>query len=566
MPNNEETQPERHDGPPTHFRRPTHRRQFAPPSTAIAVAAGLLALGIGAYWLNLPHVLTGVLGWNEGYDEGVYVGSATRFVNGVLPYRDFVFVQPPGIVLLLAPVALVGRLAGTTDVSLAIARCLTTLTIATNVVLAGLVVRPAGRLAVGITSFLFATWLGLVWIDPRVELEPYLVFFDLLGALLLFRKGDLATDRRVLLAGVCFGFAAVVKVWGVLPILAVIIICLARSRRKTTFVAAGVLLGGLPCVPFLLAAPHAFLHEVIADQLTRNLAAGTAPTTFTGRLLITSGVRALQATGVLHDPTPIAVVVSAVFLAAVIAVFATHRRRLLLLEWYCLVAAAIVYAGMFVSEVLNLGYAYFPVSFLVLLVGPVLSRLLSGVGAFMRAQKLALAGHSRIVARLVAAAAALAVLSFLVENEVSYGNTYLAEASNPAPALDSVIPPGSCVVSDYYVDLLAANRFTPSGQGCPAVVDPFGMYLAEDHGLPPHPSPPYPVEFQIQWFDNLASAQYVELKGPFSDSIPWTSTSMSWFAQNYRLVGKFITLYSGRTLFDSYKAEYVYKSVTSTTP
>ena len=43
------------------------------------------------------------------YDDGVYLGAAIRFVSGVLPYRDFVFVQPPGIVVLMSPVALLGR-------------------------------------------------------------------------------------------------------------------------------------------------------------------------------------------------------------------------------------------------------------------------------------------------------------------------------------------------------------------------------------------------------------------------------------------------------------------------
>ena len=76
--------------------------------TAIVVLAGIVSLALGCYYLSLPHVLSGVLGWNEGYDEGVYLGAATRLVNGALPYRDFVLVHPPGIVLLMFPVALVG--------------------------------------------------------------------------------------------------------------------------------------------------------------------------------------------------------------------------------------------------------------------------------------------------------------------------------------------------------------------------------------------------------------------------------------------------------------------------
>ncbi len=59
------------------------------------------ALAILSYQLGLPNVLFGLHGYNgDGYDDGVYLGAAIRFVNGVLPYRDFALLHPPGIVLL----------------------------------------------------------------------------------------------------------------------------------------------------------------------------------------------------------------------------------------------------------------------------------------------------------------------------------------------------------------------------------------------------------------------------------------------------------------------------------
>ena len=47
------------------------------------------------------------------YDDGVLFGSSLRLVHGVLPYRDFIFAQPPGITLLLVPAALLAKVAGT---------------------------------------------------------------------------------------------------------------------------------------------------------------------------------------------------------------------------------------------------------------------------------------------------------------------------------------------------------------------------------------------------------------------------------------------------------------------
>ena len=49
------------------------------------------------------------------------LGTAIRLVHGVLPYRDYAFVHPPGIALLMTPAALVGRFVGTHD-AMAVAR------------------------------------------------------------------------------------------------------------------------------------------------------------------------------------------------------------------------------------------------------------------------------------------------------------------------------------------------------------------------------------------------------------------------------------------------------------
>lgn len=85
------------------------RRAFpATPAGGVIMAAALLALGLRTYRLARPGELFGVA-W---YDDGVYFGSAVRLVHGVLPYRDFVFVQPPGITLLMVPVALLSKVTG----------------------------------------------------------------------------------------------------------------------------------------------------------------------------------------------------------------------------------------------------------------------------------------------------------------------------------------------------------------------------------------------------------------------------------------------------------------------
>ena len=75
---------------------------------AIVIGVGLLSLGLSLWQLTQP-------GYIDFYDSGVYFAAAFHLIAGALPYRDFTFVQPPGIVLLLSPVALVGRIFGTHD-------------------------------------------------------------------------------------------------------------------------------------------------------------------------------------------------------------------------------------------------------------------------------------------------------------------------------------------------------------------------------------------------------------------------------------------------------------------
>src|SRR6516162_11115450 len=97
------------------------RSALRAPVNSVIAAATLLALGLRVYVLLRPGLLL-----VTQYDDGPYFGSAVRLVHGVLPYRDFAFVQPPGITLLMGPVGLVSYLTGTAW-GLVIARFLTVL-------------------------------------------------------------------------------------------------------------------------------------------------------------------------------------------------------------------------------------------------------------------------------------------------------------------------------------------------------------------------------------------------------------------------------------------------------
>ena len=202
-------------------RRPGWHLLPRTPAGQVIAAAAVLALVLRIYQLARPGVLLGVA-W---YDDGVYFGSALRLAHGVLPYRDFIFAQPPGITLLLTPVALLAKVTGTAW-GMAIARILTLLASTAGVVLGGLLVRHRGLAAVVVTCGLLAVYPASVTDTRTIFLEPWVAMFCLAGALALFDGDRLAGGRRLLWGGVLFGFAGAVESFAIIPVLVVLALAL----------------------------------------------------------------------------------------------------------------------------------------------------------------------------------------------------------------------------------------------------------------------------------------------------------------------------------------------------
>src|SRR6266702_8342575 len=75
---------------------------------AAIIGTGTIGLALRLWILILPGLMS-----ITQFDDGPYFGSAVRLVHGVLPYRDYAFVQPPGITELMSPAALESYLGGT---------------------------------------------------------------------------------------------------------------------------------------------------------------------------------------------------------------------------------------------------------------------------------------------------------------------------------------------------------------------------------------------------------------------------------------------------------------------
>src|ERR1700727_162949 len=224
------TVPERPGAPPAWPLRPG----------VIITLAALLGVGLRIFQLTRPGYLTGF----TEYDDGVYIGNALRLVNGVIPYRDFAMVQPPGSMLLMVPAALGGKVFGSAW-ALAASRVLTIGADTANVVLAGLLVRHRGPLAAGVASGVYAVYPAALDASQSLVLEPWLNLFCLLGAVLLFdgdqiRGAGGRVGSAVFWAGACFGFGAAIKIWAAVPALVAWALCLLARRAQLRFPAGFV--------------------------------------------------------------------------------------------------------------------------------------------------------------------------------------------------------------------------------------------------------------------------------------------------------------------------------------
>ena len=221
--------------------------------------------------------LSGVL----GYDDGVYYAGAVALVHGRLPYRDFLLLHPPGVLLALAPVAAVGRWAGEV-VGWEVSRLVWMLMGCCTSLLVVKILRPLGSGPAIAAGLAYAMFPGAVLVERTTLLEG-LANFCLAGALALL-AGPFESAPRRLGGGRSGrggpwrprpGTARVrgrVKISYLVPLTVVCgfaFVALGWRCGAAIVAGAGVVIGAVS-LPFILAAPSAMWRMVVLDQIGRN--------------------------------------------------------------------------------------------------------------------------------------------------------------------------------------------------------------------------------------------------------------------------------------------------------
>jgi hypothetical protein len=496
----------------------------------VIIITTLVALAVRFYYqYTRPGFLFGV----TEYDDGPYFGSAVRLVHGSMPYRQFVLVQPPGITLLMSPAAVLSYVTGT-GWGLAIGRILTMLAGTAGVTLAGLLVRHRGVMAVLVTCGIMAIYSDAVAAAHTVLVEPWLVLFCLAGAVAVFDRDRItASTKRLAWGGALFGFAGAVEGWAIVPVLVIAALCLPQLKRAAIY-AGGVAAGFLiPVLPFAIAGPRQLYHSLITAQV--GYRAHAVRVGFLLRLRNMIGFPYSLSWSSTTLLLAVLALVIFVIVAQAAAVVATHRPPPTL-DWFATVSAVLIVAMFLWPPQFHYHFAQFLAPFLAMAIALPVARLLYGsqpgdgvavswphTSGPQAARRLGIAITS--VTAVALAVVTLAQLRF---------ETAVPRLIGPIPAaVDRLIPPGACVLTDQVTVTLAANRFESTDPRCPQMVDSLGTTLALSHGLKPSTGAAKVPAVNAAWNQAFADAQYVIITSTSGRRIPWDPQLRGYLASHF---------------------------------
>lgn len=235
------------------------RNPLAPVLVIVAVVVRIHASG----------GLKGLIGYVLGNDPGIYFGAASGLVHGLMPYRDYTLVHPPGVAVFLAPFAWLAEVVGDPR-AFAIARFSFIVLGAINTLLVYLVAAKVGRAAAIVAAAFYCVLPGPIWVERTTYLEAPMLTATLLGLLLYARKQP---PRKVwlILAGIAFGIAISFKLWAAIPFLVIAIAYAMRHSIKNALWFAGstVVAAGVIMLPFFAAAPSQMIDRILFDQAGR---------------------------------------------------------------------------------------------------------------------------------------------------------------------------------------------------------------------------------------------------------------------------------------------------------
>ena len=453
---------------------------------ALIVLAGVVVRA------GLPTVHHAWAGISE-FDDGVHFGAAQLLFAGRLPYRDFAFLQPPGIILLLQPLAALARLIGD-DPALVVGRAGFVAIGALNILLTWKLLRPRGRVAAGVAAAFYAAWWGTVVTERTILLEP-LLNLGLLATLLLVRR---SSPRAALLAGLVLGLTCTIKLWpwAFVPVLVIWIARTQSVRSGGRFLLGVIASFGSVIAPFWILAGGALPHQVLSAQLGRH----DRPVSLIARLRLFDGLDGL---GSVQRIIPGTILVLATVLFFVLAVRSARRDREITL-WL-----ALLVVGALALQLAPSFYYHYP-AFLAVPLAAVLGSL--GAAGWRRVK-----GRGRPLGVVTAA-----LLAGLLAVSAARGGWDPQPVRHDIPA----VAQARCVFADLPILLITANHFSDQA-GCGFTLDSSAQVMADGRSAAGR-------TFRTEFMH--ADAALLLWGGP-QHQWGWTAQTVRSFRQQFRFAG-----------------------------
>ncbi len=511
------------------FTRRSGTTRLAANPLLVAAVISLMGVIVRLSLLSVP----GHLGGLTEYDDGVYFGAALKLVNGVFPYKDYVLVQPPGIALLLSPVALLAKFIGS-DGGLSVARIVTVLVDGLNIFLVGKIVRSRGIVAVLAGCGFMAFYSQAIVSSATVLLEPYMNLFCLLAV--YFALGDGSenfSNRRLLISGIFIGIAGSIKSWAIVPAIflgLILLISLKSGKlRSITGYIGGIVLGfGVVTLPFILVDGYGFFHDVISVQLAR--VPGQRVSVWTRLNELTGSAPLEWLIGHHREVTIFLSLVMVLVIVVAIKNVVSHRSSL---GAFAVVTAIGVTAVLFYP---NDFYYHYP-DFL----APYFAISLAVAADSVRSWRVR---SSELKAPALLLMGALYLLVFVADFVFEIN---AAPAPVPSRLAQGVIPKGACVVSDEVSLLIESNRFYANSANCPILIDSYGTALSLSDGLTIDGGASHSTVVDRFWLSEMKAAEYLWLS-------PQNQRRLGWSSGNLRyLKSHFIEVTSSRYLGKIYR-------------
>jgi hypothetical protein len=451
--------------------------------------------------------------WRQGglfsdieYDDGVHLGSSLLLAHGHALYRDQVFLHPPGISLLLLPFSWASCWLGQPAV-FALTRLVTVMASAGVAGLLTYIVwrasSPRRALLAGSLCVVFAPSIVA---GSTLMLEPWLGLFGVFAVERLTRDSARRIDTT--LAGTYLGLATMIKAWGVIALVGVVIWLMCERRRDQVprLLRAATVTIALLIAPFAAVGGSRLLHDIVWTQLRR------PPDGVQGLWARTATLLGLH--GQLSARGEVIVTLVLVGIAVLIgrALFTSGMARLSAI----VLAIAIPVFANGPSFFFHYGDFFTPWAALLIATQPSVQL-------------------SRLAARvdLGAAAAGILVLSLLCQSVALMRRQ--AAADMDVAVLQRLVGRHSCVVSDQVSLLLLAGAF--DRPGCPSWLDPRGAALTELQGS--ETAHFYPSGFRKlpRWQRDYRAlmwrADVLILTGDPCRHPEWTTATCQWVQANF---------------------------------